>query len=293
MDSLRFADNLDNEAVVALGLPAPRLALAGLGAAGSWALTELPAPAPVRLGLACLLALTTATLAWGRLEEVSLARWSWLALGYARRVVEARWGADHRWFDAEPGPSPGPGLGAGRREPACVGFLSVRPGSGCSAVCRAVASELEATAGNPGGHAGDQRGMPIWLVPAQDRGSTPALILCDWGSEPPCEPPGTRLTGVVVVWDGVEAFPHQLASQVGVLRGTHPAAPVLVALNRAGPSTGLASLVLGAGASLVAAFPEDRSLGDLDRTVSEAVQRPSAAGVRALARAVVATSGHW
>lgn len=101
MDSLRFADNLDSEAVVALGLPGPRLTLAGLGAAGSWGLTALPAPLALRLALAALLALTTAMLAWARIEGVSLARWSWLGAGYLGRRAQDWSPGRRRWFAAD------------------------------------------------------------------------------------------------------------------------------------------------------------------------------------------------
>jgi hypothetical protein len=89
LDKLRFADNLDGEAVVALGLPAPRLILAGLGAGSAWAIAEMALPVPLRLGMASLVALATVALAWERVQGVSLARWAWLCLGYLGRLILA------------------------------------------------------------------------------------------------------------------------------------------------------------------------------------------------------------
>jgi hypothetical protein len=104
MEDFRFADNLDGEAVIALGLPAPRLILAGLGSAGAWALAELPLPAALRLSAAAVLALTTAILAWGKVQGVSVARWAWFSLGFAGRGV-ATWTEGHQeWVSAELGP---------------------------------------------------------------------------------------------------------------------------------------------------------------------------------------------
>lgn len=97
LDNLRFADNLDGEAVVALGLPASRLCLAALGAIMAWVLAELPLPPPLRLSAACLMVLGTIVLVWGRVHGVPLARWAWLALGYASRLALAgHESTDHR-----------------------------------------------------------------------------------------------------------------------------------------------------------------------------------------------------
>ncbi|HUY24204.1 MAG TPA: hypothetical protein VMV09_02715, partial [Candidatus Saccharimonadales bacterium] len=90
MDSFRFSDHLGSEPEIALGLTAPRLGLAGLGAALAWALTEAPGPAAIRLGAAALVVTASATVAWGRFQGVSLARWSWLAVLYVARALDGR-----------------------------------------------------------------------------------------------------------------------------------------------------------------------------------------------------------
>lgn len=89
MDNLRFADNLDGESVVALGLPASRLGLAALGAVAAWAMAELPLPAAARLSAVCLIGIATVALAWGRVQGVSVARWAWLAASFVLRSFTA------------------------------------------------------------------------------------------------------------------------------------------------------------------------------------------------------------
>ncbi|MGC1183753.1 MAG: hypothetical protein WBA31_01195 [Candidatus Dormiibacterota bacterium] len=97
MDNLRFVDNLDGESAVALGLPASRLCLAALGAIMAWVLADLPLPAPLRLSAAGLVAVATIILVWGKVHGVPIARWAWLALGYATRLALAgSENTDHR-----------------------------------------------------------------------------------------------------------------------------------------------------------------------------------------------------
>jgi hypothetical protein len=293
MDNLRFADNLDGEAVVALGLPAPRLILAGLGTAGAWALTELPLPGAVRLGAAGLLALTTAALAWGKIQGVSSARWAWLTLRYLGRVASTSREGRHLWVEAESGSDRLPGAEGLEQGPPLVAFLSLRPGVGCTALCRAVGAQLQAEAVDLGGSGQDRSATAIWVVPAKDGEKRPRLLLGDWGSGPPGPPPSVRLAGLVLVWDGGEAFPGQLADQVAALRRTYPEVQVMVALNRAGPASGLSSQIAGAGAPVAAAIPVDERLGDPALTQLQAAARPSADGVRALVRGVLAASRLW
>ena len=167
MDSFQFSDHLDSEPEVALGLTAPRLGLAGLGAAAAWALTEMPVPAPVRLGAAALVALSTSTLAWGRVQGVSLARWSWLAARYAGRTLGARGGGGHA-VDPDSTLFAGPQSGVIHRDEMGVAFLSLRPRTGCSSVCHAVGAELETLA------------TTVWRSPGA--GPVPNLVLYDWGA---------------------------------------------------------------------------------------------------------------
>ncbi|MGC2193006.1 MAG: hypothetical protein WA751_11820 [Candidatus Dormiibacterota bacterium] len=293
MENLRFADNLDGEAVVALGLPVPRLVLAGLGAASAWAVAELPLPAVLRVGAAGLLVLTTAILAWGRVQGVSVARWAWLALAYAGRVVAAFGEGQRQWVeaDSEVGDRPGPfGQEPG---PALVAFLSLGPGVGCTAVCRAVATRLRVEVREIGEGA---RGRPVrglWVVADRQVGDRTALVLLDWGSAWRDRARRSQVAGVVLVWDGVELFPGELAGGMAALRRSFPGVELLVTLNRAGSASGLRDQISGAGARLAAAIPVDPRLGQQDATKTAGPEQPSAAGVRALAREVLAASRSW
>jgi hypothetical protein len=271
MDSFRFSDSLDSEPVVALGLTAPRLGLAGIGAAAAWALTDLPGPAPVRLGAAGLMALISSTLAWGRFQGVSLARWSWLAIRYAGRALQRDVGTRRQWVDADSGWAADSQTEIFEPSASGVAFVSLQPGIGCSSVCRAVGAHLEAEAENAG----------------------PNLILYDWGSRPGAERREARVTILVLVWDGIEVYPGQLADEISALRCAYRLASLLVALNRAGPATHLGSLIAATGARLVCAIPTDPRLGAPTQSPMEALSRPSADGVRALARSVLAASKSW
>jgi hypothetical protein len=278
MDSFQFSDHLDSEPEVALGLTAPRLGLAAFGAVAAWALTELPVPAPVRLGAGSIVAITASTLAWGRIQGVSLARWSWLAVRYAGRAFGSPADRDHS-IDQNSGVI---AASEGRViDPyvVAVAFLALRPRTGCSSVCRAVASELEA-----------MRAM-AWLPP--EAGPVPRLILHDWGSRQWTEPRGGRVIGLVLVWDGLEAYPGQLEAALETLRCAHPLAFRLTALNRAGPAAGLSSRIAGAGARLVCSIPTDPSLGKSAPRPAAPSRRPSEEGVRALAGAVLVAAKTW
>jgi hypothetical protein len=292
MENLRFADNLDGEAVVALGLPVPRLVLAGLGAGSAWAVAELPLPAVLRLGAAGLLALTTAILAWGKVQGVSVARWAWLTLAYGGRVVAAFGEGRRQWVEADSEVGERPGSFGGEPGLPPVAFLSLRPEVGCTTVCRAVATRLRAEVreireGSPGRPVGG-----LWVVADRDGGDRTALLL-DWGTAWRDRPRRTRLAGVVLVWDGIELFPGELANGMAALRRSFPGVEPLVALNRAGSASGLSDQIGGAGARLVAAIPVDERLGQPDVTQIAGPEQPSAAGVRALAREVLAASRSW
>lgn len=293
MNNLRFADNLDGEAVVALGLPAPRLILAGLGAASAWALSELPLPDPLRLGTAGLLALTTAILAWGRVQGVSLARWTWLALGYAGRVVTASGRGSPQWVDADSRPDERPVDSGLEPDLPLIAFLSLRRGVGCTSVCRAVAIQLRGSAREGVGGSRGRSAAALWVVADPQGGAKPSLLLGDWGSGPQNRPSRTRVTGLVLVWDGEEVFPGALADKVVALQRSFPGVEVLVAVNRASSASGLSARIAGAGARLAGAIPVDECLGDPDLTPLEATALTSADGVRALAREVLAASRSW
>jgi hypothetical protein len=278
MDSFQFSDHLDSEPEVALGLTAPRLGLAGLGAAAAWALAELPVAAPVRLAAAAFVAITASTLAWGRIESVSLARWSWLAVRYLGRALQNPADRSHS-IDQNPGVVADPERGVIDPDALAVAFLSLRPRTGCSSVCRAVAAELEALAAT--------------ARHAPGASPVPNLTLHDWGSRQGRGFRVSRLIGVVLVWDGLEAYPGQLEATLESLRCTYALTFLLAVLNRAGPANHLSSRITGAGARLVCAIAADPSLGTPARSSIEASRRPSAAGVRALAGAVVAAAKTW
>jgi hypothetical protein len=278
MDSFQFSDHLDSEPEVALGLTAPRLGLAGLGAATAWALTELPVPAPFRVGAAALVAVTASTLAWGRVQGVSLARWSWLAVRYVGRALGGPGDRGHP-IDPDPGVVVDPQSGVIDPDGLGVGFLSLGPRAGCSSVCRAVGAELEALAAK------------AWRSP--EAGPIPNLILHDWGSGQGKEFRSGRVIGLVLVWDGFEAYQGQMEATLKALRCAHPLAFLLAALNRAGPATHLSSRLAGAGARLVCSIPADQSLGTSGWRRIESSPQPAAEGIRALAGAVLVAAKTW
>ncbi|MGA2872767.1 MAG: hypothetical protein ABSF27_04170 [Candidatus Dormibacteria bacterium] len=288
---LRFADNLDGEEVVALGLPAARLLLAGGGAAGVWALTELPVPEPLRLGAAGLLALITASLAWGRVQGVSLARWSWLAAGYASRRLTVDGGRRGNWFRAEADPTRARSDPLTRRRPPCVAFASLSGGSDCSAILQAVALRLSARPMVAGRCRHGLLSTTDWAVPAALAGPERGLRLCDWGRTTLPPPPCPGMSALVLVWDGENPDPPRLADRIAPLRRAYPAAQLMVSLTRAGPAAGLAELAAGAGARLVGAVPTDGGLGQLQQLARETGVGPSEEGVRAVALAVAAAAG--
>ncbi|MGC2208044.1 MAG: hypothetical protein WA724_09390 [Candidatus Dormiibacterota bacterium] len=278
MDSFRFSDHLGSEPEIALGLTAPRLGLAGLGAVLAWALTEAPGPAAIHLGAAALVVTTSATVAWGRVQGVSLARWSWLSVQYVARALD---GGGEPGHPVDLGSRLSPTSRTEDLEAATVGvaFVSLRPGAGCSSVCRAVGVELGAAAERTGERPG--------------RGSLPNLILYDWGPRQAEEWRPGRLIGLVLVWDGVEVYPGELAGKVASLRCTYPEAYLLAVLNRAGPAGDLSARIAEAGARLVCTVPFDRSLGRSAKSASEDPAAPSTEGVRSLALAVLAASKSW
>lgn len=290
MDSLRFADNLDGEDVVALGLPAARLALVGLGWAGAWALAQIPAAAAVRLTSAALVMLTTAALAWGRVHGVSLALWSWLAIGYLSRRARAQPFGRDEWFETEAESVAVRPARVHEAGPVWVAVLSARPGSGSTTVCRALADRLGAPAAELSSAAEQGSTAPTWTVPYQAGGRSRRLTIYDWGSAPTAHPASSRLAALVLIWDGLETPGRTLPEQVGRLRLTYPAAHVIVALNRAGPAAGLAARVAQAGARLVSAIPFDPALGSRVDRPSRATFRPAAEAIQALALAVLAAA---
>lgn len=282
MDSFRFSDHLGSEPEIALGLTAPRLALAGIGAALGWALSEAPGPAAIRVGAAALVVVTTATVAWGRVQGVSLARWCWLATRYLGRCVQVLRERGHGCQLIDLGSRRTANTQTGTLEPGALGvaFVSLRPGAGCSSVCRAVGAELTAAAEK--------------AVRSPASGPPPHLMLYDWGSRPGDGSRGGSLIALVLVWDGIEAYPGQLTGKLSALRCAHPLAFLLAALNRAGPASHLSSRIAEAGARLVCTIPVDRSLGSPAPGPTEALAPPSAEeGVRALANAVLAASRSW
>ncbi|HUY09075.1 MAG TPA: hypothetical protein VMW80_06450 [Candidatus Dormibacteraeota bacterium] len=290
MDTFRFADNLDGEAVVALGLPVSRLVLAGLGSACAWAVADLPLPAPLRLGGAGLLALTTAILAWGKVQGVSVARWAWLFLGFSSRLATSTGEFHHRWVDADPGPREPPGTWSPDEDAALVAFLSLRPGVGCTTVFQAVKNQLRANGQEIGG--GSQAGSDglLWAVANRHGSNRPALLLLDWGTGPQNRPLGSRLAALILVLDGNESHHGELTDKVAMLRRHFSGVEVLVALNRAQSSSGLRAQIAGAGARLAGAIPVDRRLGDWNPASMTATAPPAADAVRMLAREVLAAS---
>ncbi|HUY24071.1 MAG TPA: hypothetical protein VMV09_02050, partial [Candidatus Saccharimonadales bacterium] len=160
-----------------------------------------------------------------------------------------------------------------------VAFVSLRPGTGCSSVCRAVGAEL--------GAAAESTARPC------GRGSLPNLVLYDWGSRQAEDLRRGRLIAVVLVWDGIEVYPGELSGKLASLGCAYPEACLLAVLNRAGPAGDLGARIAEAGARLVCTVPFDRSLGTPARSASEHPAPPSRGGIRSLALAVLAASKSW
>ena len=290
MAVFRFTDNLDGEAEIALGLPAPRLILAGLGGSWAWALGELPLPTPLRLGIVGLVALMTGVLAWGKVQGVSAARWAWLALLYAGRVVTGSGAVSDRWVDARPEAPPPPCPPGEEPSLPSVAFLSLRPGLGCTTLYRAVASELRAEPSYLG-EAGPYRpsgSLSVVVGAAGDR--RPALLLLDWGSGAKLHPRGAHLAGVVMIWDGSDRFAGELDHTVATLRQRYPQIRVLVALKRSAPAASHSAPNRAFGYRLEGATPPNQSLGPMDSKGHPKIALTSQAGIRALAREVLSLS---
>jgi hypothetical protein len=103
MSGIRFTDTQGHEDVVALGLPASRLALVGAGLAGTLAIFNLPVPDGLRGVLGASLLLLTAMLAWLRLGGLPLMDWARRGVGFGlrQRTQTARTAGD--WVRTEPG----------------------------------------------------------------------------------------------------------------------------------------------------------------------------------------------
>jgi hypothetical protein len=103
MSGIRFTDTQGHEDVVALGLPAGRLALVGAGLAGTLAAFNLPIPDGLRGVLGACLLLVTAALAWLRLGGLPLMDWArrGVRFGLRQRIQAARAGGD--WVRTDPG----------------------------------------------------------------------------------------------------------------------------------------------------------------------------------------------
>ncbi len=86
MPRIRFGDPQDREDVIALGLPAGRLGLAGAGLGATLEALHLPLAAPLRMGIAALLLVSTAGLAWARFAGLSLAAWAGRAFRFGWRL---------------------------------------------------------------------------------------------------------------------------------------------------------------------------------------------------------------
>src|SRR6202167_207067 len=211
-------------------------------------------------------------LAWGRVQGVSLARGSWLAVLYLGRSAQGL-GEPGQLIDLGSNLSANSKIGP--LEPGALGvaFVSLQPGTGCSSVCRAVGAELTAAAEKAGRFPGT--------------GPPPNLILYDWGSRPREGSRSGRLIALVLVWDGIEVYPGQLAGKSAAPRCASPLAFLLVALNRAGPASDLGSRIAAAGARLVCTLPADRSLGTAALGAIEAPAPPSVEGARTLANSVL------
>ncbi len=92
MPRIRFSDSEDREDVIALGLPAGRLGLAGVGMGAALGALRAPIPAFLEGALAGLLLLGTAALVWVRWQGLSLAGWAGRAARFGWRGPRTREG---------------------------------------------------------------------------------------------------------------------------------------------------------------------------------------------------------
>ncbi|HUY57753.1 MAG TPA: hypothetical protein VMV12_07980 [Candidatus Micrarchaeaceae archaeon] len=290
MAVFRFTDNLDGEAEIALGLPAPRLILAGLGGFLAWALGELPLPTPLRLGIVGLVAMMTGVLAWGKVQGVSAARWAWLALLYAGRVFTVSAAVSDGWVDARPEAPPPPCPTGEEPSLPLVAFVSLRRGLGCTTLYRAVASELRAEPSELGSVGLNRPSGSLSVVAGSAGDRRPALLLVDWGSGPMVHPRGAHLAGVVMIWDGSDRFPGEVDRTVAHLRHRYPQIRVLVAFNRTAPAASHSAPNRAFGYRLVGTTPPDQLLGPMDSNRQPEFALTSQAGIGALAREVLAVS---
>jgi len=90
MPRIRFSDPQDREDVIALGLPAGRLGLAGVGLGAALEALRAPIPTFLEGALAGLLLLSTAALVWVRWQGLSLAGWAGRAACFWWRRPRAR-----------------------------------------------------------------------------------------------------------------------------------------------------------------------------------------------------------
>jgi hypothetical protein len=95
MSGIRFSDPQDREDVIALGLPAGRLGVAGAGLGTALELLRTPLPAFLQVSLAGLTMLASGALAWVCWDGLSLAGWVGRAVrfGWRRGRARAPWTA--------------------------------------------------------------------------------------------------------------------------------------------------------------------------------------------------------
>lgn len=117
---VRFADGFDRPETLALGLGAPQLGIVVATGAVAYLLLQSPAPAPLRIPLATVLAGLGAAVGWGRLAGRPLMEWAWLA---ARFLTSPRRGpADDESSSTTP-------VGEWRSDPMAWPFGNSPPGS--------------------------------------------------------------------------------------------------------------------------------------------------------------------
>lgn len=97
MPRIRFSDSEDREDVIALGLPAGRLGLAGAGLGAAVGALRAPIPPFLEGAVSCLLLLSTAALVWVRWQGLSLTGWAARAACFGWR----RQGAPDLWQAAD------------------------------------------------------------------------------------------------------------------------------------------------------------------------------------------------
>lgn len=97
LTTVKFTDLPPRDEVLALGLPAPRLALVLGGLVGTVSVLHLAWPEPLRLSATGGLDGLVAALAWAQFGGLPLSAWALRVIGLWRRRCSCARGPEHTW----------------------------------------------------------------------------------------------------------------------------------------------------------------------------------------------------